>query len=131
MLSSPSRYKMTKPGGLVMKVADIMTRMSFRCSRRQRSKPFRFESCSRHRATSMIRAVCGALILSGLVAVAVPSSLSFAQPNDPGVSAPKDAAASAPERATTNKRVTPHKHRYWRHRGGKHPHFGSRRVRTQ
>jgi hypothetical protein len=79
----------------------------------------------------MIRAVCGALILSGLVAVAAPSSLSFAQSNDPGVSAPKDAGTSAPERATLNKQVTPHKHRYWRHRGGRHPHFGSRRVRTQ
>jgi hypothetical protein len=78
-----------------------------------------------------IRAVCGALILNGLVAVGMPSSVSLAQSNDPGVSAPKDAGASGPERASRHKRVTPHKHRYWRHRGGRHPHFGSRRLRSQ
>jgi len=27
--------------------------------------------------------------------------------------------------------MTPHKHRAWRHQGGRHPHFGSRRVRSQ
>jgi hypothetical protein len=26
--------------------------------------------------------------------------------------------------------MTPTEHRYWRHRGGQHPHFGSRRVRV-
>ena len=75
-----------------------------------------------------IRALCGAVIMSGLMAVAAPSSLSLAQPNDPGVSAPKD--ASAPSSAKPNRNTTPTKHRYWRHRGGKHPHYGSRRVRT-
>jgi len=76
-----------------------------------------------------VRAVCGALIMSGLVAVAVPSSLSLAQPNNTGESATKDAGASAPKSATPNTNVTPRKHRYWRHRGGRHPHYGSRRVR--
>jgi hypothetical protein len=77
-----------------------------------------------------IRAVCGALIMSGLVAVAASSSLSLAQSTDPGVSAPKGAGAPGPKSATPNTNMTPTKHRYWRHRGGRHPHFGSRRVRT-
>jgi hypothetical protein len=33
-----------------------------------------------------------------------------------------------PDAATST--MTPTKHRDWRHRGGTHPHFGSRRVRT-
>jgi hypothetical protein len=46
------------------------------------------------------------------------------------VSAPKDTGASAPKSAAPNTNTNPTKHRYWRHRGGKHPHYGSRRVRT-
>ncbi|MEH2517689.1 hypothetical protein V1279_003262 [Bradyrhizobium sp. AZCC 1610] len=76
------------------------------------------------------RAVCGALIMSGLVAVAAPSNLSLAQSTDTGVSAPKDTGASAPKSATPNTNMNPTKHRYWRQRGGRHPHYGSRRVRT-
>jgi hypothetical protein len=71
-----------------------------------------------------VRAVCGALILDGLVAVTTRLTSTMAQLNEPGVSAPKDAGAPA------SKSATPSKHRYWRHRGGKHPHYGSRRVRT-
>jgi hypothetical protein len=90
-------------------------------------------------ANMKIRTVCGALILGGLVAGAATSTLSLAQSKDKGVSAPKDAGAAAPKsatesatkRATLNTNTNPTKHRYWRHRGGKHPHFGSRRVRTQ
>jgi hypothetical protein len=44
-------------------------------------------------------------------------------------SAPKEGGASAPKSATPNTNTNPTKHRYWRHRGGRHPHFGSRRVR--
>jgi hypothetical protein len=86
-----------------------------------------------------IRTVCGALLLGGLVAGAASSTLSLAQSKDKGVSASKEAGAaarksiteSATKTATPNRNTNPTKHRYWRHRGGKHPHFGSRRVRTQ
>ena len=81
-------------------------------------------------ANMNVRAICGALIMGGLVAVAVPSSQSLAQPNNTGESVSKDAGESAPKSAIPNANVAPKKHRYWRHRGGKHPHFGSRRVRT-
>jgi hypothetical protein len=77
-----------------------------------------------------IRAVCGTLILGGLVAPTAPPTPSLAQSKDTGVSAPKDAGAPAPKSATPNTNTSPTKHRYWRHRGGKHPHYGSRRVRT-
>ena len=77
-----------------------------------------------------IPSVCGALILGGLVAMIALTSVSLAQPNDKGVSAPKDTGASAPNSSTPNTNTNPTKHRHWRHRGGTHPHFGSRRVRT-
>ena len=67
-----------------------------------------------------IRLIPGALIISGLIAVATPSNLSLAQSNDIGLSTSKKTTA----------KVSSHKHRYWRHRGGKHPHYGSRRIRT-
>jgi hypothetical protein len=77
-----------------------------------------------------IRAVCGTLILGGLVAATAPLTSTMAQSNEPGVSAPKDAGASASKSAAPNTNTNPTKHRYWRHRGGRHPHYGSRRVRT-
>ena len=77
-----------------------------------------------------IPAVCGALILGGLVAVAAPATPSLAQSTDAGASAPRDAGSAAPNSITPNTNTNPSKHRYWRHRGGKHPHYGSRRVRT-
>ena len=67
-----------------------------------------------------IRVVCGALIIGALGAIAAPANPSLAQSNSPVVSAPKSTAT----------RVTPWKHRYWRHHGGRHPHYGSRRVRS-
>ena len=69
-----------------------------------------------------IRLVYSALIIGALTAVTVPQNLSMAQSNEKGASAQKD--------ATPNRNMTPHKHRYWRHSGGSHPHYGSRRVRT-
>ena len=75
-----------------------------------------------------IRTVCGALLLGGLVAGAAPTP-SVAQSTGAGVAA-KDSGAAAPKSATPNTNTNPTKHRHWRHRGGKHPHFGSRRVRT-
>ena len=77
-----------------------------------------------------IPTVGGALILGGLVAMIAPTTVSLAQSNDKGVSAPKDTGASAPNSSTANTNTNPTKHRYWRHRGGTHPHFGGRRVRT-
>ena len=67
-----------------------------------------------------IRLIPGALIIGGLIAFAAPSNLSLAKSNDVGLSASKNMTA----------KVSSHKHRYWRHRGGKHPHYGSRRIRT-
>jgi len=89
-----------------------------------------------------ISVLCGALILGGLMAATAPPMVSLAQPNPSGASAPKDtgaaapkdsgasAAKSAPKGATPNTNMNPTKHRYWRHRGGRHPHYGSRRIRT-
>ena len=67
-----------------------------------------------------IRLLCSALVGGGLIAIAAPSNPGFAQSDDQGSSAAKRAATT----------VTPHKHRHWRFRGGKHPHYGSRRVGT-
>jgi hypothetical protein len=77
-----------------------------------------------------IRAGCSAVILGGLVAVTAPSTLSLAQSKDGTVATPKDAGTPAPTSAKPNTNTNPTKHRYWRHRGGKHPHYGSRRVGT-
>jgi hypothetical protein len=78
-----------------------------------------------------LRIAYGALILAGLMAAAASSTLSLAQPNTPAASVPKEIGKSVAKSATPNTNMTPTKQRYWRHRGGKHPHFGSRRVRTQ
>jgi hypothetical protein len=77
-----------------------------------------------------IRAVCAVLILGGLSAAAALPTPSLAQSTETGVSAPKESGVAAPKSATPNTNTNPTKHRYWRHRGGKHPHFGSRRSRT-
>ena len=69
-----------------------------------------------------IRLVCSALMIGALTAVAAPQNQSVAQSNDQ--------KAAAPKIATPNTNMTPRKHRYWRHQGGRHPHFGSRRVRA-
>jgi hypothetical protein len=77
------------------------------------------------------RTAYGALILAGCMAAAAPSTPSLAQPNTPAASAPKDIGESVLNSAGPKASMRPTKHRYWRHRGGKHPHYGSRRVRTQ
>lgn len=76
-----------------------------------------------------VRTVCGALILAGSIAAAQPIS-SQAQTTDPAASVPKPVTTPAPNAAAPNTNTNPTKHRYWRHRGGSHPHYGSRRVRT-
>jgi hypothetical protein len=75
-----------------------------------------------------VRTICGALILAGSIASAQPT-LSQTQSTDPKISPPTP-AATTPSAATPNTNTNPTKHRYWRHRGGSHPHYGSRRVRT-
>jgi hypothetical protein len=84
----------------------------------------------RMEASVNIRTVCRGLILGALVAGTAPSTLCQAQPKDGGVTTPKQQGAAAPNAATPNTNTNPAKHRYWRHRGGKHPHYGSRRVGT-
>ena len=74
--------------------------------------------------------VYGALILIRSIA-AVQPRFSQAQSTDPAATAPKPSSATpATSAATPNTNTNPSKHRYWRHRGGSHPHYGSRRVRT-
>ena len=70
------------------------------------------------------------LFLSAVVAAALPSTVSLAQSKDDTGAAPKQTGTVAPGDARPNTNTNPSKHRYWRHRGGKHPHFGSRRVRN-
>lgn len=69
-----------------------------------------------------VQTVGGTLIIGTLLAFAPLSNRSLGQTNDANVSAPQSVT-------TSNTRASP-KHRYWRFRGGKHPHYGSRRVRT-
>lgn len=77
-----------------------------------------------------VRTACGAVVLAATIAAAQPT-FSQAQSTAPAASAPKPAAATqATGAATPNTNTNPTKHRHWRHRGGSHPHFGSRRVRT-
>jgi hypothetical protein len=82
-------------------------------------------------ANMSIRTTCGALILGGLLAVTASSMPSLAQTKDKAAASLKDSGTAASKGATANARATPTKHRYWRHRGGQHPHYGSRRVRSQ
>lgn len=69
-----------------------------------------------------IQLVGGTLIIGALLAIAPLSNQSLAQT--------KDTKVSAPQSVTPNTHRASPKHRYWRFRGGKHPHYGSRRVRT-
>jgi hypothetical protein len=48
----------------------------------------------------------------------------------PGAAPGQQAASDAASKKSSNIKATPKKHRYWRHRGGRHPHFGSRRLRN-
>ena len=75
-----------------------------------------------------VRAVRGALMLAGSIVI-LAAPISPAQSIEPGASAPAP-AATTPAAAAPNTNTNPTKHRYWRHRGGSHPHYGSRRVRT-
>jgi hypothetical protein len=67
-----------------------------------------------------MRIIPWALVISGIIAIVAPSGPSWAKSNDVGLSTSKNITANA----------GPNKHRYWRHRGGRHPHYGSRRIRA-
>jgi hypothetical protein len=69
-----------------------------------------------------IQVLGGTLIVGISLAIGPPANQSLAQTEDANV--------SALQRMAANNTVATPKHRYWRFRGGKHPHFGSRRVRT-
>jgi hypothetical protein len=73
-----------------------------------------------------IQVAGGALIVGALLAVVPSSNRSVAQT----LAQAKDTTASTPQSVTANTHRASPKHRYWRFRGGKHPHYGSRRVRT-
>lgn len=70
-----------------------------------------------------IRILYFALILGGFLGISAPSAASLAQADQPGLSAPTANKVLALQKNSN-------KHRYWRHRGGKHPHYGSRRARS-
>ena len=69
-----------------------------------------------------IRMTGSALITGALLAVTPLANRSLAQTNETHVPAAQSVTPNT-------HRATP-KHRYWRFRGGRHPHYGSRRVRT-
>lgn len=73
-------------------------------------------------------AVVGAMILGGLIALA-PVTPSLARSSSNSASVAKKSAATALKGETRRARPHTRKHRYWRHRGGSHPHYGSRRIR--
>jgi hypothetical protein len=73
-----------------------------------------------------IQVAGGALIVGALLAIVPSSNRSVAQT----LAQAKDTAVSTPQSVTPNTHRASPKHRYWRFRGGKHPHYGSRRVRT-
>jgi hypothetical protein len=76
-----------------------------------------------------IRSLYAALILGGLVAANAPATSSLAQSGYKGSARAQDTATPAANvGAAPNVTTTPTKHRYWRHRGGRHPHYGSRRL---
>ena len=71
--------------------------------------------------------------LALVIVVLIVGSIVGSDPVIPAVARLNDATVrvadnAAPGGATST--MTPAKHRYWRHHGGTHPHFGSRRVRV-
>ncbi|AWL94640.1 MULTISPECIES: hypothetical protein [Bradyrhizobium] len=71
------------------------------------------------------------LLLAGLLAVAAPPTVTLAQSKDDSAAMAKQiGTATSKKEAPPNTNTNPTKHRYWRHRGGRHPHYGSRRLRT-
>jgi hypothetical protein len=67
-----------------------------------------------------IKLMGGALIIAASLLATTPFSHGLAQSN----------VVMAKASTSASQNVGSTKHRYWRHRGGTHPHYGSRRVRT-
>lgn len=66
----------------------------------------------------------------GSAVIAWPQNSAQAQSHPLGVTDPSAATASLdPHRKSANT-AHPRKARYWRHRGGRHPHYGSRRTQN-
>lgn len=65
----------------------------------------------------------------GLAAIVWPLNSAQAQPNPLGLTGSGATTASRSLHLEVSAR--PRKSRYWRHRGGQHPHYGSRRVRNR
>jgi hypothetical protein len=75
-----------------------------------------------------IRTLCRAFIFGAAMLMTATPASAQPQSNSVGAAGSNDVDASATKRATPTIRPNRTKHRYWRHRGGRHPHFGSRRV---
>jgi len=72
-----------------------------------------------------------AFVLVALALVTWPHNSVQARTNPLGIG---DTSTTTASRDTHHKSVAaahPRKARYWRHRGGKHPHYGSRRTRNR
>lgn len=67
----------------------------------------------------------------GLAAIASPQNSAQAQSHPLGVTDPSTATASRDSHRKSAATAHPRKARYWRHRGGKHPHYGSRRIQNR
>jgi hypothetical protein len=70
-----------------------------------------------------------------MTASAISLGPALAQTPPSGVDSPsttpaQQGASDAASKKGSNIRASPRKHRYWRHRGGRHPHFGSRRLQN-
>ncbi|MBB4262960.1 hypothetical protein [Bradyrhizobium sp. CIR3A] len=70
------------------------------------------------------------LLLAGFLAVTALPTVTRAQSKDNSAAMAKETGTAASKKqAPPNTNTNPTKHRYWRHRGGRHPHYGSRRLR--
>ncbi len=70
-----------------------------------------------------IRLACSMLMTGIALTLVTPSGGALGQTNETKAPETKAAAPSA------SHNVGATKNRYWRHRGGTHPHYGSRRLR--
>lgn len=71
------------------------------------------------------------VLIAGFTLIAWPQSSARAQTTPSGI---VDASTATASRDASRKSIAaahPRKARYWRHRGGKHPHYGSRRARNR
>lgn len=76
-----------------------------------------------------IRTAWSIVVFSGLIAVASATS-SLARSGNHGASVvAKESVTPVPKGEARHARPHLRKQRYWRHRGGSHPHYGSRRIR--